>query len=90
MAFPPNNYTTDRKPNPSKFRLALLMLLAIYPIVTALLYIVMPLTEGWSTWQRTMILAPVMVSLIVFCIAPTIHKCFGWFVTRTPRPSAVR
>lgn len=89
MVFPPN-YTPDRKPKPSKLRLALLMLLAIYPLVTALLYIVMPLTEGWSTWQRTMILAPVMVSLIVFYIAPTIQKRFGWFVAGMPRPAAVR
>lgn len=83
-----NTQTAARKPNPSKVRLALLMLLAIYPLITVLLYIVMPLTEGWSTWQRTLILAPVMVFSIVFYVAPTIQKHLGWFVARMPRPAA--
>lgn len=85
-----SNAQTPRKPNPSKVRLTLLMLLAIYPLITALLYVVMPLTEGWNTWQRTLIIAPVMVSSIVFYIAPTIQKHLGWFVVRMPRPAAAR
>lgn len=75
------------RPNPSKLRLALLMVLAVYPIITALLYVVMPLTEGWTTWQRTLVLAPVMVSAIVFLVAPAIQKHLGWFVARLPRPA---
>lgn len=75
-----------RKPNPSKVRLTLLMLVAIYPLITLLLYILTPLTEGWTTWQRTLVLAPIMVTTIVFVVAPNIQKYFGWFVARLPRP----
>lgn len=74
------------RPNPSRLRLALVMLVAIYPIITALLYIILPLTEGWQTWQRTLILAPLMVFAIVFVVAPNIQKHLGWFIGRLPRP----
>lgn len=73
------------RPRPSKLRLAFLLIVAVYPLITALLYIVMPLTEGWALWQRTLVLAPVMVSSIVFGISPVIQKHFGWFVARMPR-----
>lgn len=83
-------HAAARKPNPSKLRLALLMVVAVYPIITALLYVVMPLTQGWDIWQRTLILAPVMVCAIVFYVAPTIQAHLGWFVARMPRPISVR
>lgn len=73
------------RPTPSKHRLALLMLLAIYPFVTAILYVLMPLTEGWPIWARTAILAPIMVVSIIYGIAPTIQKQFAWFILRQPR-----
>ncbi|OHV79123.1 hypothetical protein LCM4573_07710 [Rhizobium sp. LCM 4573] len=73
------------RPSPSKVRLALLLVFAVYPLITALLYIVMPLTEGWALWQRTLVVAPLMVSSIVFGISPAIQKHFGWFVAPKPR-----
>ncbi len=73
------------KPNPSKLRLAAVMLVAVYPLITVLLYIVLPLTEGWPTWARTLVLAPLMVGSIVFVIAPRIQRHFGWFIARMPR-----
>lgn len=75
------------RPVPSKFRLALLMLAAIYPFVTAILYILMPLTENWPLWARTAVLAPVMVFSIVYGIAPIIQQRFAWFILRQPRPA---
>ncbi|NKN37160.1 hypothetical protein HFC70_12415 [Agrobacterium sp. a22-2] len=77
------------RPNPSKVRLAALMLAAVYPLVTGLLYILMPLTEGWPLWARTLILAPIMVLSIVYFVAPFIHRRFGWFVARMPRPRTI-
>jgi antibiotic biosynthesis monooxygenase (ABM) superfamily enzyme len=75
------------RPNPSKVRLAGLMLLAVYPLITAILYVVLPLTEGWAIWERTLLIAPVMVVSIVFFVAPWIQKHFGWFIARLPRPA---
>lgn len=70
----------------SRFRLACLLVVAVYPLITALLYIVMPLTDGWDIWHRTFIITPVMVFSIVFLVSPAINRHFGWFVARLPRP----
>jgi antibiotic biosynthesis monooxygenase (ABM) superfamily enzyme len=50
-------------PTPTRFsrpRFALLVLLGAYPVITAILYFVFPLTGGWSIWQRTVLVAPMM------------------------------
>ena len=73
---------------PSKHRLAILMLLVIYPFVTGILYVLMPLTEGWPIWARTALLAPIMVLSIIYGIAPAIQRHFGWFILRKPRLAA--
>jgi antibiotic biosynthesis monooxygenase (ABM) superfamily enzyme len=72
----------------SRIRLALVMLAAVYPLVTALLYALAPLTDGWATWQRTLVLAPLMVASIVFYIAPAIQRNLGWFVAGRPHAAA--
>ncbi len=66
----------------SKFHFALAMLLPVYPLITALLYLVLPLTEGWTTWQRTAVIAPIMVSAIVFVVSPFVQKRFAGFILR--------
>lgn len=75
-----------RIPRPSKLRLATIMLIAVYPLITAILYIVLPLTNGWPTWARTLLIAPVMVASITYIIAPLIQRHLGWFIARMPRP----
>lgn len=77
---------TPARVNPSKARLAIVMIFAVYPLITTLLYILTPLTEGWAVWHRTILIAPIMVLSIVFVIAPVIHKYLGWFVARMPPP----
>ena len=34
---------------PVRTRLAMLVFVAVYPLVTALLYVIVPLTDGWQT-----------------------------------------
>lgn len=73
----------------SKLLLAVLMIPAVYPFITALLYVISPLTEGWEIWQRTLLLTPVMVFLIAYVVAPFVRARFGWCiaVAHTPRNS---
>jgi antibiotic biosynthesis monooxygenase (ABM) superfamily enzyme len=66
----------------SKLHLALAMLLPVYPLITAILYIVLPLTEGWTIWQRTALIAPVMVFSMVFVVSPMVQKHFSNFILR--------
>ncbi|WP_319774291.1 hypothetical protein [Breoghania sp.] len=64
----------------SRSRFTFLVLLCVYPLVTALLYALVPLTEGWAMWQRTAILAPIMVVILVWGLIPFIHRRFGSFL----------
>jgi len=72
----------------SRLRLALLMVLGVYPIITLYLYALFPLTDGWQLWQRTLVLVPLMVLSIVFGLMPFVQKHFGAFIAgRRPVPA---
>lgn len=64
----------------SRLRMAVIMTLAVYPVVTLYLYVLMPLTPGWQMWQRSLVLVPVMASTIVLLIVPFIGRHFGAFI----------
>jgi len=70
-------------PSPTRFsrpRFALLVLLGVYPLITALLYIVFPLTSGWTIWQRTLVIVPIMVPSMIWGLIPVLHKLFPGFI----------
>ena len=69
----------------ARSRMALLVFLAVYPLVTGLIYIIFPLTDGWQAWQRTLILVPIMVVSLVYVVIPAIQRRFGRFIA-TGRP----
>lgn len=66
-------------------RLALLTLVAVYPVITGLIYLVAPFTEGWPVWERNFIVAPLMVIAMVYFIIPTIQTRFGRFIATGKR-----
>lgn len=63
-----------------RLRLALLTLLAVYPFITALLYVIFPLTDGWPLYARTLVVAPLMVVAMMFFIMPLLQRGFGRFI----------
>lgn len=82
---PPSSDTTSAAPSKASLlairtRLAMLVFLAVYPLVTVLLYVIVPFTDGWQTWQRTLILVPIMVVCLVYFVIPTIQARFGRFI----------
>lgn len=72
----------------SRPRFALLVFAGVYPLVTALLYLVAPLTRGWMFWQQTLVLAPIMVVIMVWGLIPFLHRRFSAFLHPVRRPSA--
>ena len=64
----------------ARLRMTLLMTLAVYPVVTLYLYILMPLTDGWPIWQRSLILVPMMSATIVLAVVPFITRRFSGFI----------
>jgi len=78
----------NTSPAPTRFsrpRFALLVMLGVYPLITGLLYIVIPLTEGWSTWQRTLVIVPLMVVTIIWGLIPGVQKLFSGFINPASR-----
>lgn len=64
----------------SRPRFALLVLLGVYPLITVLLYLILPLTDGWPIWQRTLLIAPIMVTIMVWGLIPGVQKLFRSFI----------
>jgi antibiotic biosynthesis monooxygenase (ABM) superfamily enzyme len=62
---------------PSRVRFSLFVFCFVYPLVTALLYILAPLTAGWSLWQRNLVMVPLIVVAMVYVIIPFIQKRMG-------------
>lgn len=75
--------TTLTNSTPTRFsrpRFALIVLLGAYPVITAILYFVFPLTGGWSIWQRTVLVAPMMVGAMVWGVIPAVQQRFRSFI----------
>ena len=68
-------------------RMAIVMTVFVYPVVTLYLYVLMPLTPGWEMWQCSLVLVPVMASKIGMLIVPFITRRFGAFIAGR-RPTA--
>lgn len=64
----------------ARTRMALLVLVAVYPVITGLIYLVAPFTADWPVWERNLVVAPLMVIAMVYFIIPTIQSRFGRFV----------
>ena len=72
----------------SRLRMALVMTVFVYPVVTLYLYILMPLTTGWEMWQRSLVLVPLMATTIVMLIVPFISRHFGSFIAGKKKAAA--
>ncbi|MES0067791.1 hypothetical protein NKJ73_18420 [Mesorhizobium sp. M0074] len=69
----------------SRLRFALLVLLGVYPLITAILYVVFPLTQEWQIWQRTLVIAPLMVSIMIWGLIPSVQRAFRGFINPAVR-----
>ncbi|WP_245881400.1 hypothetical protein [Thalassospira marina] len=65
---------------PLRMRLAIVMIACVYPLVTMLIYLIAPFTQGWQIWHQTMLLTPATVLSIVFVINPLVFKYFGRYI----------
>ncbi len=54
--------------------------MAVYPVITAMLYLVFPLTSGWTLWERTLLVAPMMVGTMVWGVIPVVQQRFRRFI----------
>jgi antibiotic biosynthesis monooxygenase (ABM) superfamily enzyme len=64
----------------ARTRMALLVLVAVYPVITGLIYLVAPFTPDWPVWERNIVVAPLMVIAMIYFIIPGIQARFGRFI----------
>jgi antibiotic biosynthesis monooxygenase (ABM) superfamily enzyme len=72
--------TTNATTRFSRPRFAILVLIGVYPVITAILNVIFPLTVGWATWQRTLLIAPLMVAIMIWGVIPVVQKQFQGFI----------
>ena len=47
---------------------------AVYPLVTALAYLMQAAARSWEIWQRHLVVVPIIVLAMVFLIIPVIER----------------
>ncbi len=72
--------TTNASTRFSRPRFAILVLIGVYPVITAILNLIFPLTVGWAIWERTLIIAPSMVVIMIWGVIPVVQKQFQRFI----------
>lgn len=68
------NTTAGKARTPSRLRFAFFVFLGVYPLVTLLLAVLIPLTPGWPLPLRTLVLVPIIVTAMVWGIIPFIQN----------------
>ena len=70
----------QRRPAPPpRHKMAVVMMVSVYPTITLLLWLLSPLVESYPLPMRTLILSVVMVPLMVWFIVPWVTRRFaGW------------
>ena len=51
-----------------------LVFAAVYPLVTALAYLMQAVAHEWDLWQRHLVVVPIIVIAMVFVIIPHIQQ----------------
>ncbi|WP_309085573.1 hypothetical protein [Chelativorans sp.] len=64
----------------SRLRFAFILVFGVYPLITGLLYVVFPLTDGWALWQRTLLVVPIMVACMIWGLIPAVQRFFRGFL----------
>lgn len=63
-----------------RVRFALCVMLGAWPLITALLAVISPVTATWPLPLRTLVVVPPMVSGMVFAIIPLVQRFAGGWI----------
>jgi antibiotic biosynthesis monooxygenase (ABM) superfamily enzyme len=74
-------------PPPSRSKMAIMTLVAIYPLITILGYVLVPQLEDFPTALRTLVVCAILVPLMTWVVMPRMTRIFwGWLFPGVPRP----
>ncbi len=69
-------------PRPVRWKLWLLMVCGIYPIITLLVSMAEPLLRHLPMPLRFAVVVPIMVAVMVWLVLPQLQRRFGTWLTR--------
>lgn len=69
---------------PPRWKLAVATWIGVYPTITALVWLLWPLMNGWPMPARTLLLSSLMVPALVFVVMPRITLWLRAWLTRAP------
>jgi antibiotic biosynthesis monooxygenase (ABM) superfamily enzyme len=67
---------------PKRWKMWILTCVAIYPIITALGYVLAAVAETLPVWAHFLIMVPIAVALLIFFVMPALTKLFRPWLTR--------
>ncbi|KQV06485.1 hypothetical protein ASC63_03365 [Leifsonia sp. Root112D2] len=77
---------------PPRHKFALINWLAVYPLITLILWLLLPLLTEYPLWITTLIVSLILVPLMNFLVMPLLLSLFApWLTDRTSakgRPDA--
>jgi antibiotic biosynthesis monooxygenase (ABM) superfamily enzyme len=71
------NQVTATQTPPKRYKMALLVWLGLYPLLTALSYLTGPLLANAPIPVRTLVLSAILVPTMIFVLIPNIQKHFA-------------
>ena len=74
----------SRSFNAGRLTFCVLVLAAVYPLVTGLAYVMQAAARDWEIWQRHLVVVPIIVSAMVYVIIPSIHRLLARLNDRKP------
>lgn len=72
---------------PARMRFALCVMVGAYPLITAILIALAPVTGDWPVALRTLVVVPLMVSGMVYGVIPLVHRWAGRWIAAANLPA---
>ncbi|WP_412743843.1 hypothetical protein [Krasilnikovia sp. MM14-A1004] len=72
----------SRRAQPVRWKLWLLMVAVLYPLITIGVTVAAPVLERLPPAGRFALIVPVMVALMVWVVIPMLHRLFGSWLQR--------
>ncbi len=69
-------------PRPNRVRLAVLVWLAVWPLITTINALIAPAAAGWPAPVRSMIATAIMVPIMVGVLLPALQRRFSRWLAR--------
>ncbi|WP_214415267.1 hypothetical protein [Sphaerisporangium fuscum] len=73
---------SSRPVGPVRWKLWLLIVLTLYPVITVSVSIAEPVLARLPLYGRFAIIVPVMVAVMLWIVVPLLHRIFGAWLAR--------